>query len=61
MLEYIQSSFTELKDNVTWPTFAELQSSTIVVAVAAIIFALVVYGMDQGVMAVLKPVFGVQG
>jgi preprotein translocase subunit SecE len=59
MLEYIQSSFRELKDNVTWPTYSELQNSTIVVAIAAMIFALIVYGMDKGVYFVLKPFLGV--
>lgn len=61
MLEYIQSSFRELKDNVTWPTYSELQNSTIVVAIAAIIFALIVYGMDKGVYFVLEPFLGVEG
>lgn len=61
MLEYIQSSFRELKDNVTWPTYSELQNSTIVVAIAAMIFALIVYGMDKGVYLVLEPFLGVQG
>ncbi len=59
MLEYIQSSFRELKDNVTWPSYSELQTSTIVVAIAAMIFALIVYGMDKGVYFVLKPFLGV--
>lgn len=61
MLEYIQSSFRELKDNVTWPSYSELQNSTIVVAIAAMIFALIVYGMDKGVYYILKPFLGVQG
>jgi preprotein translocase subunit SecE len=37
---------------VSWPTFKELQSSAVVVAVAALILALVVFLMDV--------VFGVQ-
>ena len=61
MLEYIQSSFRELKDNVTWPSYSELQNSTIVVAIAAMIFALIVYGMDKGVYYILEPFLGVQG
>lgn len=58
MLEYIQSSFRELKDNVTWPSYSELQNSTIVVAIAAMIFALIVYGMDKGVYFLLEPILG---
>ncbi|MCT4665809.1 MAG: preprotein translocase subunit SecE [Flavobacteriales bacterium] len=58
MLEYITASFNELKENVTWPTQQELVSSTVVVAIATLIFALVIYGMDQGVLFVLKTILG---
>ncbi|MGB1000349.1 MAG: preprotein translocase subunit SecE [Flavobacteriales bacterium] len=59
MIKYIQSSFKELKEHVTWPTFNELLSSTMVVFVATIIFALLVYGMDKGVYLLLEPILGV--
>ncbi|MBR1850031.1 MAG: preprotein translocase subunit SecE [Bacteroidales bacterium] len=49
---YVKASYDELVHKVSWPTFKELQSSAIVVAVAAIILALVVFVMDV--------VFGVQ-
>ena len=49
---YVKASYDELVHKVLWPTFKELQSSAIVVAVAAIILALVVFVMDV--------VFGVQ-
>jgi preprotein translocase subunit SecE len=32
---------------VTWPTWRELQSSAVLVLVATVIIALVVFGMDQ--------------
>lgn len=51
--DYVKSSYDELVHKVSWPTFKELQSSAIVVAVAAIVIALVVFVMDI--------VFGVQG
>ena len=51
--EYVKSSYDELVHKVSWPTFKELQSSAVVVAVAAIVIALVVFIMDV--------VFGVQG
>ena len=50
--EYVKSSYDELVHKVSWPTFKELQSSAVVVAVASIIIALVVFAMDI--------VFGVQ-
>ena len=34
--------------NVTWPTWKELQSSTIIVVVASVIIALLIFVMDFG-------------
>jgi preprotein translocase subunit SecE len=49
---YVKESYDELVHKVSWPTFKELQSSAVVVAVAALILALIVFLMDF--------VFGVQ-
>ena len=46
MLKYIKESYNELVNKVSWPSFAQLQSSTIVVMVASAIFAVVVLAMD---------------
>jgi len=43
---YIQESFTELFHKVTWPTWAELQNSAVLVMAASLVIALVVAGMD---------------
>ena len=43
---YCKESYDELVHKVSWPTFKELQSSAIVVAVAAIILGLVIFIMD---------------
>ena len=43
---YIKESYNELLNKVTWPTFASLQSSTIVVIIASIIIALIIFVMD---------------
>jgi preprotein translocase subunit SecE len=51
--EYIKESYIELTQKVTWPTWRELQSSAILVLVAAIIIALVIFGMDQVIHFVL--------
>jgi preprotein translocase subunit SecE len=45
---YISEAFTELKDNVTWPEWAEVQRLTIIVAVFSMIFAMVTFGIDRG-------------
>ncbi len=44
---YIKDSFDELVNKVSWPTWAELQSSSIVVAIATVIIALIIYFMDS--------------
>jgi preprotein translocase subunit SecE len=46
IVNYIKESFGELKNNVSWPTWAEAQSMTILVAVFSIIFSLVIWGID---------------
>ena len=43
---YLEESYNELVNKVTWPTWSELQGSAIIVAVAAIIFSLLVWVMD---------------
>ena len=46
---YIKESWEELTQKVTWPTWRELQSSAILVLVASIIIALVIFVMDKGI------------
>jgi preprotein translocase subunit SecE len=45
---YISEAFGELKTNVTWPEWAEIQRLTIIVAVFSILFALLTFGVDRG-------------
>lgn len=45
--EYIKGSYYEFKDHVTWPTWAELQQDTIVVAISTVILALFLFGIDS--------------
>jgi preprotein translocase subunit SecE len=54
IIEYAKESYDELLHKVSWPTWSELQSSAIVVSVASLIIALVVYLMDIGFSSVLK-------
>ena len=39
MFNYVKESYNELVNKVTWPTFLQLQNSTIVVMVASDIYA----------------------
>ena len=54
---YIKDSYKELVEKVSWPSFAQLQSSTIVVMVASIIFALVVLVMDVSFETVMEGIY----
>ena len=57
MLNYIKESYKELVEKVSWPTFAQLQSSTIVVMVASLIFALVVLVMDISFENIMEAIY----
>ena len=43
---YIQESYNELMTKVTWPTWSNLQQTTVVVLVGLGIFTLIVFIMD---------------
>ena len=61
MFNYVKESYNELVNKVTWPTFPQLQNSTIVVMVASVMFAVVVLAMDlsfENLMAVIYKVLG---
>ena len=53
-VEYIKESADDLMNKVSWPTWKELQSSSIVVAIASLIIALIVYVMDLSFRIHLK-------
>jgi preprotein translocase subunit SecE len=47
VVTYVQESYDELMHKVSWPTWSELQGSAIVVSVASLIIALLVFAMDE--------------
>ena len=47
VVNYIQESYDELMHKVSWPTWSELQGSAIVVSVASLIIAIIVFAMDE--------------
>ncbi|MEP7277931.1 MAG: preprotein translocase subunit SecE [Bacteroidota bacterium] len=54
---YISESYKELVEKVTWPTWNELQQSTVIVLVATVLITLVVGIMDLASSSVLKLVY----
>ena len=57
MFNYVKESYNELVNKVTWPSFPELQSSTVVVMVASLIFAIIVLLMDLSFENLMKVIY----
>lgn len=62
IVDYIKESYDELVHKVSWPTWPELQSSSIIVLVASAIIAVIIFGMDtlfnETMRIVYKTLFG---
>jgi len=56
---YLQEVYDEMSDKVTWPSWNELQSSAIVVSIASVIIAIIVYGMDKVFSELLKVLYNI--
>ena len=52
--EYLSESWDELVHKVSWPTWSELQESTIVVMIASLIIAVVIMAMDGTFQFIMK-------
>ncbi|MFN8322427.1 MAG: preprotein translocase subunit SecE [Chitinophagales bacterium] len=59
---YFQEAYDELMHKVTWPTWAELQESSVIVLVTAIIISLIVLFIDvvfkYGIQELYKIIIG---
>lgn len=51
---YLSETYDELINKVSWPTWSELQNSAVVVSIASLIIALVVYLIDMSFSTGLK-------
>ena len=57
IVNYVKESYKELVEKVSWPKFPELQSSTIVVMIASLLFAIVVLVMDMSFENIMKFIY----
>ncbi len=57
IVNYLKDSYNELVHKVTWPTLKELQNSALVVMVASLIFALIVFSMDTTFQKILEGIY----
>ena len=61
MFNYVIESYNELVQKVSWPSFPQLQNSTIVVMVASAIFAIVVLLMDISFENIMSKIYETLG
>ncbi len=61
ILTDIEESYNELVHKVSWPTKSELVNSTIVVMVASVIAALILWLIDLFLNFVMGQVYGLAG
>lgn len=58
LINYLKESYTELLVKTSWPTQKELTNSAIVVLIASIIIALVVWAMDFSFENIMSFIYG---
>jgi preprotein translocase subunit SecE len=54
---YLQEVYTELIHKVSWPTWKDLQSSALIVMVASLLIALIIFFMDISFENVMEFVY----
>jgi len=59
LLDFFRASYTEVTQKVTWPTWAQLQSSAVLVLVASLIIAMMVFVMDKASSNLLEMLYGI--
>ncbi|MBD8387997.1 preprotein translocase subunit SecE [Dysgonomonas sp. BGC7] len=58
IINYIKDSYNELVYKVSWPSRSELTNSAVIVMIASIIMALVVWGIDTAFENLVKLFYG---
>lgn len=58
LLTDIEESYTELRYKTSWPTKGQLVKSAIIVLIASIIIAAIIFVMDQVVDTIMHFIYG---
>lgn len=45
-IDFVKDSYIEFREKVEWPTWDELQSSVIIVAISSLLLAVFTFGVD---------------
>jgi len=56
-INYLKESYVEMTKKVTWPTWSKLQSSAILVMVATVVIAIIVFAMDFTFQELMKAIY----
>lgn len=59
VLDFFKDSYAEITGKVTWPTWSELQNSAVIVLIASLLIALVVFVMDKASSVGLEFLYGI--
>lgn len=59
ILKDIEDSYNELVYKVSWPTKSQLANSSVVVMVASIIIAIMIFAMDEVVDTLMHLIYGI--
>lgn len=58
---YINDTYSELVTKVSWPAWKELQGSAVIVMIATLLTALLVYGMDVAFKFIMEMIYNFFG
>jgi preprotein translocase subunit SecE len=58
LVENVKESYNELVHKVSWPTLKELSQSSVVVLIASLIMALIVWLMDKSFESLMSFIYG---
>ncbi|TJZ61304.1 MULTISPECIES: preprotein translocase subunit SecE [Sphingobacterium] len=58
VLDFFKDSYVEITEKVTWPTWSQLQNHAVVVLVASVLIALIIFVMDKASSNVLEVLYG---
>jgi len=59
VIKYLNDAYNELLHKVSWPTWGELQNSSVVVMIASLIIAIVIFIMDYSFENIMGFIYGI--
>jgi len=57
IVNYVSESYSELKNHVTWPSYAEAQRLSVIVLVFSVLFSLAIWGVDTVFSSAIEQYF----